>query len=100
VLAPEVRTLVVPGGIVDVFVVVLLALVVVRRHRALPSVEPAPRDQARPHWVWMGGLALPLVVVSVVLIVCAHAVVALGDRGQGLDEPVDRSAVVGVSQPH
>ena len=96
-LGPEVRTLVLLGGIVDVVVIGVLAALVVRQRRlAAAGVAPRHGDD-RWRRMFAAGLAVPLVLISIVLIVSAQTVTALGSSD---DHPranhVDRSAVIGL----
>jgi heme/copper-type cytochrome/quinol oxidase subunit 2 len=96
-LAPEVRSLVLLGGIVDVVVIGVLAVLVVQHRR--PAASGAHPAQADAHWRRMlaAGLVLPLLLISIVLIVSAHTVTALGDSDDDHGpNRVDRSAVIGL----
>jgi heme/copper-type cytochrome/quinol oxidase subunit 2 len=96
-LGPEVRTLVLLGGIVDVVVIGVLAVLVVRQRRLAAAGVAPPEGDDRRRRTFAAGLAVPLLVISIVLIVSAQTVTALGSSD---DHPrpnhVDRSAVIGL----
>ena len=97
VLGREVRTLVLLGGVVDVVVIALLAVLVVRQRR-LAAAGVAPR-QGDDRWrrTFAAGLAVPLLLISIVLILSAQTVTALGSSEKNpRPNRVDRSAVIGL----
>src|SRR4051794_24015449 len=96
-LGPEVRTLVLLGGIVDVVVIALLAVLVLRQRRlAAAGVAPRQGDDRRRR-TFAAGLAVPLLLISIVLILSAQTVTALGSsHTHPRPNHVDRSAVIGL----
>jgi len=83
VLGHEIRTLLIMGGAVYLLVVGLLAAIIVRQRRRPATDEPLPEDDGSARrWIWLGGLALPLVVISAVLAVSAGTLTALGKPGR------------------
>jgi cytochrome c oxidase subunit 2 len=79
ILGDEVRTLLILGGAVYLLVVAILTAIVLRQRRPATADEPVfGHDKAGRRWIWAGGLALPLIVISAVLAVSAHTLTALG----------------------
>jgi cytochrome c oxidase subunit 2 len=79
ILGEEVRTLLILGAAVYVLVLVILAAIVFRHRRPVTADEPVfAHEKAGRRWIWGGGLALPLIVISAVLAVSAHTLTALG----------------------
>jgi cytochrome c oxidase subunit 2 len=59
----------VAGALVFALILVLLALIVVRQRGRPADVPPAPETDAGHRWIWLGGIALPLAVLTVVVAV-------------------------------
>jgi cytochrome c oxidase subunit 2 len=78
ILGREITFQLVMGGLVYLLVVGLLAAIVVRHRRRPAPDEPLVEHEESSRWIWLGGLALPLVVISAVLAFSASSLTALG----------------------
>ena len=61
------------GGVVYLLVLGIVAAIVIRQVRRAPGTEPAPEDQRGHRWIWLGGIALPLVAITAVVAVSARS---------------------------
>jgi cytochrome c oxidase subunit 2 len=89
VLGQEVRSLLILGSLVYLLVVGLLVAIVVRQRRLRPARPTEAQEGAARRWIWIGGLALPLLVISGVLAVSARTLAALGGPGHNPRRTID-----------
>jgi cytochrome c oxidase subunit II len=64
ILGQEITFQLVAGGLILLLVLGLLTAIVIRHRRAWPDLPPETDDEEGIRWIWLGGLALPLVVLT------------------------------------
>jgi cytochrome c oxidase subunit II len=80
VLSQEIIFQIVAGSAVLLLVLGVLAAIVVRHRRRTALVPAETDDEDGIRWIWFGGLALPLVVLTAVVGWTVRSVIALGDE--------------------
>jgi cytochrome c oxidase subunit 2 len=79
ILGQEITFQLVAGGLVLLFVLGLLAAIVVRQRRRAPAALPETNDEEGVRWIWLGGLALPIVVLTAVIAFSARSLITLDE---------------------
>ena len=79
ILGQEITFQLVAGGLVLLLVVGLLVAIVVRQRRRAPLDAPETNDEEGVRWIWFGGLALPLVVLTAVVAWSARSLIQLDE---------------------
>jgi cytochrome c oxidase subunit II len=91
ILSQEITFQLVAGSLVLLLVLGILAAIVVRHRRGTALEPPETDDEEGVRWIWIGGLALPLVVLTAVVGWTVRSVIALG----GEPSPVRTIQVIG-----
>jgi cytochrome c oxidase subunit II len=79
ILGQEITFQLVAGGIVLLLVFGILVAIAIRHRRRSAVGVPNTDDEEGVRWIWLGGLALPLVVLTAVVGWSARSVIALDD---------------------
>jgi cytochrome c oxidase subunit II len=79
ILGQEITFQLVAGGIVLLLVFGILVAITIRHRRRSAVGVPNTDDEEGVRWIWLGGLALPLVVLTAVVGWSARSVIALDD---------------------
>jgi cytochrome c oxidase subunit 2 len=82
VLGQEITFQIVAGSLVFLLVAGLLIAIVIRQSRRPSSGPPITDDDAGRRWIWLGGLVLPLVVLTGVVAFSARSLVLLSEAGE------------------
>jgi cytochrome c oxidase subunit 2 len=91
IISHEINFELILGGLIFVGVMCLLLAIVLRQRRLPKDGEPPPEDATGQGWVLLGGIALPLVVLTAVLAFTAHDLWAI----EHAPSPVRTIEVVG-----
>jgi cytochrome c oxidase subunit II len=67
------------GGAIYLTVMGILAAIVLRQRGRAAAEEPAPEDHRGHRWIWIGGIVLPLVAISAVVLMSARSLSAVAD---------------------
>ncbi|HKH64327.1 MAG TPA: cytochrome c oxidase subunit II [Solirubrobacterales bacterium] len=86
ILGREITFQLIAGGAVFLLVIGILLAIVVRQRRRPAGGEPPPEDERGHGWIWLGGIAMPLIVISAVAAFGAVSIhqLARGDAGKPL----------------
>ncbi|MFL5818828.1 MAG: cytochrome c oxidase subunit II [Conexibacter sp.] len=95
VLGQEITFQLVVGGLVLLLVLGLLVAIVIRqlRHRTPEEAPPDLDEERGQRWIVLGGLVLPLVVLTAVVVMSARSFLAVDDAG-GARAGVERTVEV------
>ncbi|MFL5843636.1 MAG: cytochrome c oxidase subunit II [Solirubrobacteraceae bacterium] len=85
ILQDEITFQLIAGGAVWLLVLGILVAIVLRQRRRRSAGPPQPEDQVGHRWIWIGGVVLPLIVLTAVLGWSAHSFSAFAGGG---DRPV------------
>jgi len=81
ILGQEITFQLVAGGLVLLLVFGILIAIVIRHRRRTPIAIPDTDDEDGVRWIWLGGVALPLIVLTAVVGWSARSVIAI-DRSE------------------
>jgi cytochrome c oxidase subunit II len=79
ILGQEITFQLVAGGLVLLLVFGILIAIVVRHRRRTVFAIPETDDEEGVRWIWLGGVALPLIVLTAVVGWSARSVLAVRD---------------------
>jgi cytochrome c oxidase subunit 2 len=86
ILGREITFQLIAGSAVFLLVIAILLAIVVRQRRRPAGGEPPSEDERGHGWIWLGGIAMPLIVISAVAAFGAVSIsqLAHGDAGKPL----------------
>jgi cytochrome c oxidase subunit 2 len=84
ILGQEITFQLVAGSAVLLLVLAILLAIVLRRRAATQERPPQLDDETGRRWIWLGGVALPLVLLTALAAFGARSLLALGNE----DDPV------------
>jgi len=79
ILGQEITFQLIAGSVVLLLVLAILLAIVLRRRAVTQDRAPQLDDELGRRWIWLGGVALPLVVLSALAAFGARSLIAVGD---------------------
>src|SRR4051794_10950694 len=80
ILGQEITFQLIAGSAVLLLVLGILLAIVLRRRAATQERPPQLDDETGRRWIWLGGVALPLVVLTALVAFGARSLLALGNE--------------------
>jgi len=84
ILGQEITFQLVAGGLVLLLVLGLLIAIVVRQLRRPAAEAPDTDDEEGVRWIWFGGLALPLLMLTAIVAWSARSLIAVDDASSAV----------------